>query len=733
MIRINLKEVIQRIYRDTSRTASLRTTASSKKEEMFYEERVLGGENEDVEHDAAFRGDENIEAVPTDTGRIFEFSLDKRQILDRIRAEANTKAAAMKRPELSIQVGNTLKDEENISFDLSEEDIDGIKKHVEQITDKRASILSKENGKEYADYTLTKERTSDNEKKTVSVAFGSAWNWNAEVRNEILKRARILSVDGNNFFDIAGIESALQNSAKALLITSPTIDSVHKSTSLRARMDASKRDNYEYYIFKDQELLDIYTTEGKAKISALFSQTDEGAITLYIDDSDLDYLENVSTEYLSAYSLSQFYMLIGDSSTSKEYAGKAYELLQVISEFKSNQTGGTFESMLSRWKSDAVSSAVSSLSAYGANMGASDTLFLEGYLDGTDDTRVSDMVQQFVINSILSRFYSAVLKKTESEEYSHKATEKIQEAENILRRQRIYTDDSLFTSLLAVAEGDAGLLFAGLPTTSKTKKIYISAVINRILYRFYTQLGLTDVSALYGEEYNDFKALANNSAAQISASYSMIEGRMRDGISALSDLLAPLQRELPAEPITEESDYIRIQLKQATDRLTYSSVYGIKNLSENYIVCYALSGWIRLCEADNRDEERRREEIEIAIKRAVNRRTRMADYLWQKLEDACRDIHGVLHPYYDLSEYAAGYHFDAEREEVTYAICSPYENRSSVKQFISAYIESSVLEDWYSNLEDPRSETMLKNKQSNLAAALSCSIPLKPRTYTDMI
>ena len=63
MIRINLKEVIQRIYRDTSRTASLRTTTASKKEAMFYEERVLGGENEDVEHDAAFRGDENIEAV----------------------------------------------------------------------------------------------------------------------------------------------------------------------------------------------------------------------------------------------------------------------------------------------------------------------------------------------------------------------------------------------------------------------------------------------------------------------------------------------------------------------------------------------------------------------------------------------------------------------------------------------------------------------------------------------
>ena len=494
-------------------------------------------------------------------------------MLDRIQAEANTKAALMKRPEWTIRTSDILDGDEgeDVDFTLTEEEREDIRRDVERITDKRAALLSKENGKEYADYTLTRDRMGRVEVQDFSVSLGDGWNWREEMDNEILRRANALSGDTQSFSALAGIDTALRQAARKIEVRLPTLDEAHKATALRARMEGNTDGRFTLRILDDAALWEDCTREAAARVGVLFPVPEGGeGPEVFLSEEDAALLEDAIGAYVLACGLARFYGSRSLDAGQKEEAARAADLENVLRSFARNQAGGSYARLKERWKEEAVAQAVAVLSPFSARLGQDGTLSLSLRLESGDAAQACALVRTAILAKVMERFYSALLRGEEAGTYATKAQAALEAATAVFRRQRTYPDGGFFDSLLTVATGDADLLFARLKSR-KTRPMYRSAVTLRVLSLFYAQLGLPDLAAAYEGDMRARAELARSLAAEFSAAYTVVQGRLADGLRQLPDLLAPLQRALPLPPVEDGGDEAVLRLMQQRARLSYSS------------------------------------------------------------------------------------------------------------------------------------------------------------------
>ena len=637
----------------------------------------------------------------------------------------------MKRPEWTIRTSDILDGDEgeDVDFTLTEEEREDIRRDVERITDKRAALLSKENGKEYADYTLTRDRMGRVEVQDFSVSLGDGWNWREEMDNEILRRANALSGDTQSFSALAGIDTALRQAARKIEVRLPTLDEAHKATALRARMEGNTDGRFTLRILDDAALWEDCTREAAARVGVLFPVPEGGeGPEVFLSEEDAALLEDAIGAYVLACGLARFYGSRSLDAGQKEEAARAADLENVLRSFARNQAGGSYARLKERWKEEAVAQAVAVLSPFSARLGQDGTLSLSLRLESGDAAQACALVRTAILAKVMERFYSALLRGEEAGTYATKAQAALEAATAVFRRQRTYPDGGFFDSLLTVATGDADLLFARLKSR-KTRPMYRSAVTLRVLSLFYAQLGLPDLAAAYEGDMRARAELARSLAAEFSAAYTVVQGRLADGLRQLPDLLAPLQRALPLPPVEDGGDEAVLRLMQQRARLSYSCAYGIKGLAESFLVYFALSGWLELCGDKAAAERGKYEEVSEALRRAVAWRTDDAGLLLQKMEDAARDLHALLFPYYDAGQEEGGFLFDEQRLRLTYALSPPYSRQKALEDTLAACLEHAVLADWYVRLGDPLAEGEAAIARSCRLDALALACKARPRPY----
>lgn len=740
MIELNLTDIATRIFRDTLQTARFRTVQDKDGTvARSFEERIFSLGNEDEEHDASFPGDGTVRRIDREEqglppGRdILCFSIDKKILLDRIRAEANTKAALMKRPGWTIKLSDTLDDGEDNDedFTLTSEEIEAIRNQVEDITDKRAALLAKENGKEYADYTLIPPaRENDNSLQTFTLKLsGKDWDWQDLMDNELLKRAHaITETTGRSpFSDLAGIDQLLISTARAIPLTPPTLEEAHRETAIRARILGNSDGKFPLRVLDDEASFQSYLREAQAQITALFGQsTEEGTLRLFLSEDDADMLEGALKAYQLDCVLASFYASCGDTQAQQEAQTRAERLLSMAKTFRENQAGGSFQQLKERWREEAITSLTTRLAPYDAHRDSDDTLTLSAYLDSGHAEQATSLLRHALLQNILARFYAAILLPDEAARCQTQAQEFQEEATALFRRQRIHTDASLFTSLLEVAMGDVDLLFARMKNR-KTRPMYRSAITLRILTLFYAQVGQADLATLYTDAYNRKTELARNLSSDFSASYTVIQGRLNDGLHQLSDLLAPLQRTLPMPPLNDTEKEAEFRIIQQRAPLSFAAVYALRALAENFLVYFAVSGWLELCGDENAGRDKA-EETAAALRRAIAFRTTDADFLLQRLEEAARNLDRALFPYYPHGT-GAGFLFDEQRQRAFYDFHLPPAREEALARTAAAYLEHESLADWYRRAADPMCEPLEARAAADLRDALAMAIETPPRPY----